>query len=163
MRELISAIAAIGLVFLALIPSSAFAYWVPDSAQRIAPGPGPGLPAPKGGYLGVNSGPGLHWLGNILSGIFGNPGYAPAYGGYPGYYHPGPCWWYHHWWYHPYPAWQQQGRTSDIQIYGSGNTVGVTQGQGHGGFSVRLIMLNFFDSQFLHIGQLLAFNRLSDI
>ena len=28
---------------------------------------------------------------------------------------------YHHWWYHPYPT-CQQGQTSDIQIYGSGNT-----------------------------------------
>ena len=36
--------------------------------------------------------PGLPWLGNILSGIFGNPGnpYASVCGGYPGYYHPGP-------------------------------------------------------------------------
>ena len=34
--------------------------------------------------------------------------------------------------YHPYPTWQQ-GQTSDIQIYGSGNTVGVTQGQGQSG------------------------------
>ena len=82
--------------------------------------------------LGDNPGSGLPWLGNILSGIFGNPGYAPAYGGYPGYYHPGPCWWYHHWWYHPYPTWQQ-GQTSNIQIYGSGNTVGVTQSKGQNG------------------------------
>ena len=128
-------IAAMGLVSLVLIPGSAFAYWVPDSyGQGIGPGQGTGLPGPQGGYLDDNPGPGLPWLGKILSGIFGNPGYpnVPAYGGYPGYYHPGPCWWYHHWWYHPYPAWQQ-GQTSDIQIYGSGNTVGVTQGQGQGG------------------------------
>ena len=64
-------IAAICLVSLVLIPGSAFVYWVPDSyGQEI----GPGLPGPQGGYL---SGlPGLPWLGNILSGIFGNPGYA---------------------------------------------------------------------------------------
>jgi len=48
-------------------------------------GIGPGLPGPQGGYPGDNPGPGLPWLGNILSGIFGNPGYAPVYGGYPGY------------------------------------------------------------------------------
>ena len=131
MQEMIEVIAAIGLVFLVLIPGSAFAYWVQDSyGQRI----GPALPGPQGGYLGDNPGPSLPWLGNILSGIFGNPGqrYAPVYGGYPGYNHPGPCWWYHHWWYHPYPTWQQ-GQTSDIQIYGSCNTVGVTQGQGQNG------------------------------
>jgi hypothetical protein len=122
-------IAAIGVVFLVLIPGSAFAYWVPDSGQ------GPGL---QGAYPGDNAGglPGLPWLGNVLSGIFGNPGYpsAPVYSGYPGYYNQGPCScsWYHHWWYHPNPTWQQ-GQTSDIQIYGSGNTVGVTQGQGQGG------------------------------
>jgi hypothetical protein len=110
-------IAAICLVSPILIPGSAFAYWVQDSY-------GPGLPGPQGGYLGDNSGPSLPWLGNILSGIFGNPGYryAPVYGGYPGYYHLGPCSWYHHWWYHPYPTWEQ-GQTSDIQIYGSGNTI----------------------------------------
>jgi hypothetical protein len=131
MREVIAGIVV--LVSLVLIPSSAFAYWVPDYYGHGI-GQGPGLPGPQGGYLGDNPGglPGLPWLGNILSGIFGNPGYAPVYGGYPGYYHPGPCWWYHHWWYHPYPTWQQ-GQTSDIQIYGSGNTVGVTQGQGQGG------------------------------
>jgi hypothetical protein len=126
MRKVIAAICLISLV---LIPGSAFAYWVPDSYGQ---GIGPGLPGPQGGYL---SGlPGLPWLGNILSGIFGNPGYpyAPVYGGYPGYYHPGPCWWYHHWWYHPYPTWQQ-GQTSDIQIYESRNTVGLTQGQGQDG------------------------------
>jgi hypothetical protein len=130
MRELI---ATIGVVFLVLIPGSAFAYWVQDSGEGM--GLGLGLPGPQGGYPGDNlsSLPGLPWLGNILSGIFANPGYAPAYGGYPGYYHPGPCWWYHHWWYHPYPAWQQQGQASNIQIYGSGNTVGVTQGLGQGG------------------------------
>jgi hypothetical protein len=86
-------IAAIGVVFLVLIPGSAFAYWVPDSEQGIGPGlpgSGPGLPGPQGAYPGDNPGglPGLPWLGNVLSGIFGNPGYAPAYGGYPGYYHP---------------------------------------------------------------------------
>jgi hypothetical protein len=136
MREVISAIA---LVSLFLVPGSAFAYWVPDYyGQGIGPGQGPGLPGPQDGYLGDNPGglPGLPWLGNILSGIFGNQGnpYSSVYGGYPGYYHPGPCScsWYHHWWYHPYPTWQQ-GQTSDIQIYGSGNTVGVTQGQGQGG------------------------------
>jgi hypothetical protein len=54
MRELI---AAIGVLFLVLIPGSAFAYWVPDSGQGI----GPGLPGPQGGYLGDNLGssPGL--------------------------------------------------------------------------------------------------------
>jgi hypothetical protein len=132
MREVITGIVV--LVCLFLIPGSAFAYWVPDSYGEGI-GSGPGLPGPQGGYPGDNPGgsPGLPWLGNILSGIFGNPGYpsAPVYGGYPGYYHPGSCWWYHHWWYHPYPTWQQ-GQTSDIQIYGSGNTVGVTQGQGGG-------------------------------
>ncbi|MGB8935683.1 MAG: hypothetical protein WCC17_11320 [Candidatus Nitrosopolaris sp.] len=92
MREVI---AAIGLASLVLIPGSAFAYWVPDSyGQGIGPGPDLLLPGPQGGYLGDNLGglPGLPWLGNILSGIFGNPGYpyAPAYGGYPGYCHPGP-------------------------------------------------------------------------
>jgi hypothetical protein len=127
-------IAAIGVVFLVLIPGSAFAYWVPDSEQGI----GPGLPGPQGAYPGDNAGglPGLPWLGNVLSGIFGNPGHAsaPVYSGYPGYYNQGPCScsWNHHWWYHPNPTWQQ-GQTSDIQIYGSGNTVGVTQGQGQGG------------------------------
>ena len=135
MREVIAGIVI--LVCLVLIPGSAFAYWVPDSyGQGI--GPRPGLPGSQGGYLGDNPGglPGLPWLGNILSGIFQSPGnpYAPVYGGYPGYYHPGPCScsWYHHWWYHPNPTWQQ-GQTSDIQIYGSGNTVGVTQGQGQDG------------------------------
>jgi hypothetical protein len=83
-------IAVIGLVFLVLISGSAFAYWVPDSYGHGI-GPGPGLPGPQGGYLGDNPGPSLRWLGNILSGIFGNPGYAPAHGGYPGYNHPGPC------------------------------------------------------------------------
>jgi hypothetical protein len=129
-QEMREVIATIGLVFLALIPGSAFAYWVPDS------GPGPGLPGPQVGYFGDKPGPGLPWLGNVLSGIFGNPGnqYASVYGGYPGYYHPGPCScsWYNHWLYPPNPIWQQ-GQTSDIQIYGSGNTVGVTQGQGQGG------------------------------
>jgi hypothetical protein len=136
MREVIAAIA---LVSLFLFPGSAFAYWVPDYyGQGIGPGQGPELPGTQGGYPGDNLGglPGLPWLGNILSGIFGNPGNpsASVYGGYPGYYHPGPCScsWYHHWWYHPYPTWQQ-GQTSDIRIYGSGNTVGVTQGQGQGG------------------------------
>ena len=134
MREVIAGIVV--LVCLVLIPGSAFAYWVPDSGQGI--GPEPGVPGPQAGYLSDNPGgfPGLPWLGNVLSGIFGNPGYpyASVYGGYPGYYHPGPCScsWYHHWWYHPYPTWQQ-GQTSDIQIYGSGNTVGVTQGQEQGG------------------------------
>ena len=33
---------------------------------------------------------------------------------------------------HPYPTWQQ-GQTSNIQIYGYGNTVGMTQGQGQDG------------------------------
>ena len=81
MREVIAGIVV--LVFLVLIPGSAFAYWVPDSGQGIGPGPGPGLPGPQGGYLGDNPDPGLPWLGNILSGIFGNPGnpYVPAYGG----------------------------------------------------------------------------------
>jgi hypothetical protein len=137
MGEVIAGIVV--LVCLFLIPGSAFAYWVPDSdGQGIGPGQGPGLPGTQGGYPGDNLGglPGLPWLGNILSGIFGNPGnpYASVYGGYPGDYHPGPCScsWYHHWWYHPYPTWQQD-QTSDIQIYGSGNTVGVTQGQGQGG------------------------------
>jgi hypothetical protein len=133
MREVIAGIVV--LVCLFLIPGSAFAYWVPDSYGEGI-GSGSGLPGPQGVYPGDNpSGlPGLPWLGNVLSGIFGNPGYpsAPVYGGDPGYYHPGPCWWYHHWWYRPYPTWQQ-GQTSDIQIYGSGNTVGVTQGQGQGG------------------------------
>ncbi|MGC2570053.1 MAG: hypothetical protein WA364_00975, partial [Candidatus Nitrosopolaris sp.] len=98
MREVI---AAIGLISLVLIPGSAFAYWVPDSEQGI--GPGPGLAGPQGGYPGENPGPGLPWLGNILSGIYGNPGnpYASVYGGYPEYYHQESCWWYHHWWYHP--------------------------------------------------------------
>jgi hypothetical protein len=53
-------IAAIGVVFLALIPSSAFAYWVPDSyGQGI--GPGSGLPGPQAAYPGDNLGglPGL--------------------------------------------------------------------------------------------------------
>jgi hypothetical protein len=95
MREVIAGIVV--LVRLVLIPGSAFAYWVPDSyGQGIGPGPGPALPGPQGGYLGDNLGglPGLPWLGNILSGIFGNPrnSYAPVYGGYPGYYHLGPCW-----------------------------------------------------------------------
>jgi hypothetical protein len=82
-------IAGIGLIAsLFLIPGSAFAYWVPDSyGQGIGPGQGPGLPGPQGGYPGDNPGglPGLPWLGNILSGIFGNPGnpYASVYGGYP--------------------------------------------------------------------------------
>ena len=135
MREVIAGIVI--LVCLVLIPGSAFAYWVPDSYGEGI-GPGPGLPGPQGGYLGDNPGglPGLPWLGNILSGIFQSPGnpYAPVYGGYPGYYNQGPCScsWYHHWWYHPNPTWQQ-GQTSDIQIYGSGNTVGVTQGQGQDG------------------------------
>ncbi|MGA9151233.1 MAG: hypothetical protein WBZ36_11695 [Candidatus Nitrosopolaris sp.] len=90
MREVIAGIA---LVCLFLIPGSSFAYWVPDSYGQ----------GPQAGYLSDNLGglPGLPWLGNILSGIFGNPGnpYAPVY---PGYYHPGPSWRYHHWWYHPY-------------------------------------------------------------
>jgi hypothetical protein len=136
----ISLIVGIGLIVsLFLIPGSAFAYWVPDYyGQGIEPGQGPGLPGTQGGYPGDNLGglPGLPWLGNILSGIFGNPGnpYAPVYGGYPGYYHPGQCSCssYHNWWYHPNPTWQQ-GQTSDIQIYGSGNTVGVTQDQGQDG------------------------------
>jgi hypothetical protein len=56
-------VAAICLVFLVLIPGSAFAYWVPDSYGQ---GIGPGLPGPQGGYLvGLT---GLPWLGNILSG-----------------------------------------------------------------------------------------------
>jgi hypothetical protein len=129
MREVIAGI--IVLVCLFLIPGSAFAYWVPDSYGEGI-GQGPGLAGPQGGYSGDNLGglPGLPWLGNILSGIFGNPGnpYASVYGGYPG---ACSCS-YHHWWYHPYPT-SQQGQTSDIQIYGSGNTVGVTQGQGQGG------------------------------
>ena len=45
---MIEVIAAIGLVFLVLIPGSAFAYWVPDSYGQ---GIGPGLPGPQGGYL----------------------------------------------------------------------------------------------------------------
>jgi hypothetical protein len=135
MKEVIAGITV--LVSLFLIPSSAFAYWVPDYyGQGIGPGQGPELAGPQGAYPGDNPGglPGLPWLGSILSGIFGNSDHAPVYGGYPGYYHPGPCScsWYHHWWYHPYPTWQQ-GQTSDIQIYGSGNTVGVTQDQGQGG------------------------------
>ncbi len=66
MREVIAAIVLVSLV---LIPGSAFAYWIPDSY-------GQGIPGPQGGYL---SGlPGLPWLGNILSGIFGNPGYPYA-------------------------------------------------------------------------------------
>jgi hypothetical protein len=79
MREVIAGIGL--LVSLVLIPGSAFAYWVPDS---YGPGIGsrPGLPGPQGGYPGNNLGglPGLPWLGNILSGIFGNPGhpYAPC-------------------------------------------------------------------------------------
>ncbi|MGB8936190.1 MAG: hypothetical protein WCC17_13900 [Candidatus Nitrosopolaris sp.] len=80
MREVI---AAIGLIFLVLIPGSAFAYWVPDSyGQEI----GQRVPGPQGGNLGDNPGPSLPWLG-----IFGNPGYPypPVYGGYPGYNHPG--------------------------------------------------------------------------
>ena len=84
MREVITGIGL--LVCLFLIPNSAFAYWVPDS---YGPGIGPG---PQGGYPGDNLGglPGLPWVGNMLSGIFGNPGnpYASVYGGYPGYYHP---------------------------------------------------------------------------
>ena len=129
MREVITGIVV--LVCLFLIPGSAFAYWVPDYYGQVTgpgAGAGPGLPGPQGGHLGDNPGglPGLPWLGNILSGIFGNPGnpYASVYGGYPGYYHPGPCScsWYYHWWYHPYPTWQQ-GQTSDIQIYGSGRFV----------------------------------------
>ena len=94
MREVIAGIVV--LVFLFLIPGSAFAYWVPDYyGQGIGPGQGPGLPGTQGGYPGDNPGglPGLPWLGNILSGIFGNPvnPYASVYGGYPGYYHPGAC------------------------------------------------------------------------
>jgi len=71
MREVIAGIVV--LVSLVLIPSSAFAYWVPDYyGQGI--GQGPGLPGPQGGYPGDNPGglSGLPWLGNILSGIFGN-------------------------------------------------------------------------------------------
>ncbi len=74
MREVIAAIA---LVSLFLIPGSAFAYWVPDYyGQGQGPEQGPGLPGLQGGYPGDNLGglPGLPWLGNILSGIFGNQG-----------------------------------------------------------------------------------------
>jgi hypothetical protein len=83
MREVIAGIVV--LVWLVLIPGSAFAYWVPDPyGPGIGPGAGPGLPGPQGWYLGDNLGgiPGLPRLGNILSGIFGNPGnpYAPVYG-----------------------------------------------------------------------------------
>jgi hypothetical protein len=56
-------IAAIGVVFLVLIPGSAFAYWVPDSYGQGV-GPGLGLPGPQGGYLGDNPGLSLPWLGN---------------------------------------------------------------------------------------------------
>jgi hypothetical protein len=77
MREVIAGIVV--LVWLVLIPGSAFAYWVPDPyGPGIGPGAGRGLP--DGDNLGGI--PGLPRLGNILSGIFGNPGnpYAPVYG-----------------------------------------------------------------------------------
>jgi hypothetical protein len=69
-----------------LIPVSAFAYWVPDSYGQEM---GPRLSGP-GGHPGGLAG--LPWLGNILSGIFGNPGYSntPVYGIHPAYYHLGP-------------------------------------------------------------------------
>jgi hypothetical protein len=61
MREVIAGIVVLVCLFFA--PGSAFAYWVQDSGQAI----GPGLPGLQGGYVGDNPGPGLPWLGNILS------------------------------------------------------------------------------------------------